>query len=210
MPKVNANDLIYPGKTGKNKTVVQRSTQDTLSDSNKDATIIEVLKELSGAEEIGEKKRRELVKKLKSIYKDGYRHSYYSISVELYKMEEAQLDRLCTGIDYIKRALDYNDDAYNGIRKLYDHVNLEVVRIKENNERKAELYSISQETIGRITDAEKNMDRRMEQHNEQLDEARKNVNNIYAQIVGILGIFTAVVMVFFWEGQVFLLMCLRI
>lgn len=201
------NDIIYSGKAEKRKGADKKNQPKELFDydSRKNAIINDVLKILAESEFKNERNRQQLYKQLKDrlseIYDGNYRHSYYSISAVLYRMDEEELDRVFEGLRAIHTSINKdNKNLYNGIRKLYDHVQLEIVRIRENNERKAELQKIGDNNIELINKRMIDMNSELEAYNKKISDS---VKDVYTQIVGILGIFAAIVIVFFGGASVF-------
>lgn len=204
-------DLLYPGKNKNN--AKPKSEENT--ESLKDAQIAKILSNISQKESISEQERIQIIKDFRQCYKNNYRHSYYAISVTMYKMNENQIDKLTTGLSFIKANIDKKDIAtYNGIKKLNDHVQLEAVRIKENNDLKMKILKIGDNNLGMIKNFTDNFQDNLEEtqqkskaeyeeYDKKLKKYDEIINNILAQIVSILGLFAAIVIVFFGGSSVF-------
>lgn len=191
----SVDNVIYSDskKEGAEASPLCESSEVKKVEANKNAKVISVIKKIADSKNLS--KELDIIKtNLHEIYKDDYRHSYYSISAEMYKMSDKELDQLTTGMNFVKDSVDINDsDTYRGVRKLYDHIQLEIVRIRENNERKKELNKISKKSINTLKKDAKTFD----------EHIKESTNNIYTQIIGILGIFAAIVIVFFGGASVF-------
>lgn len=204
-------DLLYPGKN-KNNTK-PKSEENT--ESLKDAQIAKILLNISQKESISEQERIQIIKDFRQCYKNNYRHSYYAISATMYKMNENQIDKLTTGLSFIKANIDKKDIAtYNGIKKLNDHVQLEAVRIKENNDLKMKIQKIGDNNLrmiknfaddfqNNLEETQKKSKAEYEEYDKKLKKYDEIINNILAQIVSILGLFAAIVIVFFGGSSVF-------
>ncbi len=199
------NSLFYSQKKQKKcvKTNSKAKNPEMNEKVTKDAKLVEILRLLSETESFSDKLKDKLKKDITFIYSEDYRHSYYTISVELYNLDDEKLDRICTGISFLKILVSNNEAAIKGLNKLSDHVNLEVVRIRENNSRKNELNLIVSDDVKRISDMELSITKKMDGFKKELDDSMRSVSNILTQIVGILGIFAAIVIVFFGGASVF-------
>ncbi|OON87642.1 hypothetical protein BXO88_02915 [Oribacterium sp. C9] len=191
----SVDNVIYSNskKEGASKSPLFDSNEMAQIDAGKDGKLIRILNSISNSEDISQDLNNIMIS-LKDIYGGKYRHSYYSISLRLYMMDEKQLYNLTTGMNLIREKINKNDtDTYAGVRKLYDHIQLEIVRICENNDRKKELNKISERSINTLKKEARIFD----------NHIKESTNNIYTQIIGILGIFAAIVIVFFGGASVF-------
>ena len=98
--------------------------------------------------------------------------------------------------------------------ELNDHVQLEAVRIKENNDLKMKILKIGDNNLGMIKNFTDNFQDNLEEtqqkskaeyeeYDKKLKKYDEIINNILAQIVSILGLFAAIVIVFFGGSSVF-------
>lgn len=200
--KIKENSLLYPSQkiVKANQKGKKIKTDKRVA---KDAKLVEILRTLSENESFSDALKNKLKKDITYIYSADYRHSYYLISVELYNLDDEKLDRICTGIEFLKVLVINNDSAIKGLNKLFDHVKLEVVRIRENNRQKSELNQIINDNVKNISDMELSIKNKMDGFKEELDDSMRGVSNILTQIVSILGIFAAIVIVFFGGASVF-------
>ncbi len=197
---------------------------------------------------------------LVQCYQEGYRHSYYSISAEIYShwndsgRKEEKLNNLAANVDMLKYIILNNFPKIDllvikGITKFYDHIMLENIRLvdqqrsfdelnkiihdfdseskKSYNKQEMSLSQTVAEFENRFGEAEKIIENLKEVTNQAADsihkaekdiesvkkdtdkmqndigKTRKKVKGIYSQFVSILGIFTAIVIVFFGGASIF-------
>ena len=121
-----------------------KQKQDAISETIKedstviDARINEILQELSIVV-CNEENVYQYIERLRECYRHNYRHSYYNISTILYETQNKpdDLQRLSENmyeIYILIEAAGENGEFPKKIRKLYDHVMLENVRISQTNE----------------------------------------------------------------------------
>lgn len=147
-------------------------------------------------------------------------------------MDEQQLTNLSSNIESLKAIVHQSDGklekALKGIDELYDHIMLEIVRITDHKGRidkineiinkfqqeskdNFERYDISlTQTVAQFENKFREADELISKQSVAIEEIsksakklKKKVNNVYSQFVSILGIFTAIVLVFFGGVSVF-------
>jgi hypothetical protein len=142
--------------------------------------------------------------------RDGFRHYYSDIFGWITQIDKdpfgelGNLDVLSQNIDEIKNA--YIKCAYNrkrnvckSIEKLYDHINLDIARI---NYLKT-IQSTSEDKMQMIDQQVFLLKQTMDQELSNAEDISKKVNNAYSEFVSILGIFSAIVLVFFGGTSIF-------
>lgn len=173
----------------------------------------------------------DLVAAYESGYKYSYYNVSAEIYAH-WDMNEQQLINLSSNIESLKHIMHTNERMYKkaikGIDELYDHIMLEIVRItdhKKNLDRINEIIDqFKQEsadsfkkqdvsliqTVAEFENRFREADESFSRQNSEINEISKNakklkkkVNNVYSQFVSILGIFTAIVIVFFGGVSVF-------
>lgn len=128
---------------------------------------------------------------LKQIYADGFRHYYSEISAFL---ETFSLDAVQSLVDSLLGLLDYAekcgvpDNVYKSIQKLYDHIDLESIRL----DRMAIVKSISQE----IEKKHKEINELSERTKEVAEKTQETIGDYHNQSIAILSIFSAVILAF--------------
>lgn len=189
------------------------------SDNEKTIKLEKVIFSLSKKQSIFEdsKEVENYCIELEKIYssnnaKETFRHNYSDIFGWLAQIdrdasgENGNLDILAQNIEYIKNFYNgWNQhgigekDVHKQIGKLYDHINLEIARLNylkaTYEDRKSEIQDINQQ-ISRLN-------RQTKEETEKAEDIRKKVNNAYSEFVSILGIFSAIVMVFFGGASIF-------
>lgn len=165
-----------------------------INEQKKDEEIKKIISDVidTGVEDING-----FIERFDKIYKDEYRHKYSEILEILMKNEDESLDYLVANMDILKEHIFNGTYTFrNSFLKLYDHIMLEVTRIRLYHD-----YEKRENLIEDKIDTTKN---ELEQYRDlyyNLYGDIKNFNdqlqNSNAQFISILGIFSAVVMVFF-------------
>lgn len=173
--------------------------------------------------------RSQMNKRLEALYyspkkEDGFRHFYSDIfSVLTQIQQDSSLGNIYTlgqnlaliRSEYTPKNKDENNkiiDIGDNIRKLYDHVNLDIARILYSDagdrktsgeeaiiELQTQVSSINVE-VQKAKIAQGSIEKEFKQTNEELQNAQKNVENELGkqqrEYIAILGIFAAVVLAF--------------
>ena len=160
------------------------------------------------------KDRREMYKRLESLYsKDSlghrFRHYYSDIFFILTEVDNnpelGHINHLSDNLQILKNGYqpkNYNDknelvDISDSIKKLYDHVNLDVARIEFS---KKLLSSNSGEELERKLSALDNKTKELQSSQNKIDQHLFNmsekISNSEKEYISILGIFAAVVLAF--------------
>ena len=128
-----------------------------------------------------------LKEELLRIYDKDFRHSYSDVTMYLFNITEADYSKLEAMVSRIKAILEEIDDS--GLRgrifKLYDHLNLELVRLKY-------LLPKIQDTNSKIQEANSKVDDLTKQTN----DIKKNAEDMQKNYITILGIFASIVLAF--------------
>lgn len=191
----------------------------TVSENDKSNMLKQVIFSLSKEQNIFEDSK-ELEKyciELEKIYsssneKKAFRHNYSDIFGWLAQIdrdisgESGNLEILALNINHIKSF--YNrwkqhgigeEDVHKQIGKLYDHINLEVARIHYleaiYDDRENKMQDINQQIAS--------LEIQTKEEIQKAEDIKKKVNNAYSEFVSILGIFSAIVMVFFGGASIF-------
>ena len=142
--------------------------------------------------------------------KESFRHYYSDIfgwitQIDKEPFEElGNLDVLSQNIGviknaYIRCAANRERNVCKSIEKLYDHINLDIARL---NYLKT-LQSTSEDQMQFIDQQVSILKQTMDQELSRADDVSKKVNNAYSEFVSILGIFSAIVLVFFGGTSIF-------
>lgn len=199
-----------------------------LSDEKINGLIIQYLYEMMQGK-ISESSKNEMIDTLIYAYENGYRHSYYNISNAIYQnindrnMSGEPLEFLANNIQKIKDdallRCKEDESVYKGINKLYDHVMLEITRINDHTMSMQHLNDRIRE-FGEDTEKSIEINRtrtwqRIARHSDRLNELltaktdsvmgeiEKLKDSIFSQLVAILGIFAAIIIVFFGGASIF-------
>lgn len=142
---------------------------------------------------------RKTVLNLKDIYVDGFRHLYsefFPIVAKIFREDEYTIEYLLTNLEQIR---DYAEKDFikddriieiyqlNCIRKLFDHIHLEAVRLN---------YAINTPDLNDAKSKLIEAEIKIDEADKKLNEATKKLNNSHGQIVAVLSIFAAIVLTF--------------
>lgn len=173
---------------GKTKEASEKSKEK----AEKDARINYIIKELAGVMQLSDNNCNDIFSKLKTCYTKDYRHSYYAISGVIYTLRSEERAFLSTNLDELKEWMETHNHtgaSATGFLKFYDHCKLEIIRLDKNDTEFEKLEKEGLAIIDKIENVKSN-----------IQEEQKGV---YASFVTILGIFAAVVLVFFGGATVF-------
>ena len=156
--------------------------------------LCEIIVELS--KEKNDEGLKGVVSRLKKLYRSGFRHFYSDISATLQKIQESNIagpETIVTNLSRIKENClselnGSKEDFLTKFNKLFDHICLEISRIRS-----------AEEIAERLFNSENNM----RILREQIEQSQKNYENlqtktdgIQKQFVAVLGIFASIIMVF--------------
>lgn len=109
-----------------------------MNDDQKSNTLLELLSQLSDDNEYSQKDRGREIQTLIKIYSDGFRHSYAKISTKVQSILEDDIDKgecLSQNLQMVRKSVEklfydkeISIEICNKVRKLCDHVNLEIGR----------------------------------------------------------------------------------
>lgn len=175
-------------------------------DEAKRQELISLLRELAKAQDLLEedKSRAELLGKLKKVYEDPnsdslHRHYYSDIFGVISQIDmgvvEGETETLSQNMEILKSFCEaecserrVSEDFLKSIRKLYDHINLDVARLtyftQNMGKTKSELSNIETKIA--------QMDKSQEKISEDIEETRSMGKNY----ITILGIFASIVLAF--------------
>ena len=204
--------------------------QKTTSPEDKNnAVICAIVKKMMLSKRMDDEDISSIIQKLEPIYDSGHRHSYSNISSTIYTeknrtdaecknqgMDNEVLDVLADNILSLRDAAikkysnpeEENKDRYNRILikyyKLYDHINLETVRLKNYDDQ------ISS-ALKKIEESSADASRQIQEFNQKIEESSAHIDNkideeiekvkektaeMQSQYISILGIFASIVLSF--------------
>lgn len=95
----------------------------------------------------------------------------------------------------IKSCSDYKE-LYRFLLKLYDHIQLEIVRLSEIKQENEQLRRLNTNLRNKVTEAGNRFDyieRTFRKTERELESVKDDAKNMYLQVISILGIFAAIV-----------------
>ena len=180
-----------------------------MDSTNKDNELNNILKSL---QKIDNHEQLDTIKKsLIELYQGGYRHSYSAISSFIFKANQSNREELHETLSQIIDYLDpivkslkelyykkqIGEDVYYGVYKLFDHINLELIRVSYINLNLNETSSKFNEHeifITKIDQRYKDIKEKINLFEQQFAEESKTQRN---QNITILGIFASIVITIF-------------
>lgn len=177
----------------------------TEQDKQKREKLNEVLTELSKTDAIKcDKDKHEFLCRIKNIYFDNntqiFKHYYSDIFPLLTNLKKKE-----NNIDYVGENLNTilvyckeneNENVYSVLKKLWDHTNLEIARINYVTSIDARLDITGKELEKKYDKISKEAEKINEKQNKIKDTVDR-INNIYSEFISILGIFSAIVLIYF-------------
>lgn len=167
-----------------------------------------ILVDLSTELALDDDKLTQYVNKLKIVYVEGFRHDYSSITMILFSISSVKdaRDILCSNIYDIYEIAkeDVNNDIrfIDSLRKLWDHINLENVRmieltkIAEQANAANEVASTMAYDVGTSKEELKLVNQEIADAKKELSIIRTNMKNSTTESITILSIFAGIVMAF--------------
>lgn len=160
--------------------------------------MIKTLKSISQLESITEKNvENEYVKfkgKIENLSEDGIQYS--DIAKFVFDTSEENIEYFLKNMKELKIYSKSKNDSKTkqAINKITNHIELERCRLNhlEDMQKKQLLNMLS----GTVTDV-KTMSEQIKEHEDNIQEYKKEINNWYASIMTILGLFAAIVVTFF-------------
>lgn len=155
-----------------------------LNIGDKDKELENIVKQLCEKQNLNETEKEEIINKLKEIYNEKYRHKYSRITTTILnsaKDKEQTFMTLAQNIRILEQIIKDEKkvkDIKPELEKLYDHINLECIRLQDSDNK-----------INKIKNVSKELDRNYK-------ELKENLNKQQTQYITILGIFASIVLAF--------------
>lgn len=188
---------------------------DTQIEDTKREKFREILKDLSRSQETlkSEKSRLKVFTQLEDLYyidkNTRFRHFYSDIFSTLTQIKldgNCNIDILGQNLSIIRAQYkplrrdetDHIIDVSNEIRKLYDHVSLDIARLAYSDNQDWQILQDGKlsNIKSRILDLESEYQKQIKTTNAHLANTQKKIENIQKEYIAILGIFSAVVLAF--------------
>ena len=146
------------------------------------------------------------IQQFNNIYTDDFRHEYSTITGVLFSVKDIEgRDVLTEKIKYIEDRIK-NEKIKIKMDKLWDHINLENIRLAELNKISIEANRAARNSLRKYSKLEKEYIEAQGKWNEinksaekalnNLESVEKKINDSTAQSITILGIFAGIVMAF--------------
>ncbi|EEO23888.1 hypothetical protein HRAG_00945 [Helicobacter bilis ATCC 43879] len=160
-----------------------------------------------------------IIKDLKNIYQDGYRHKYSQITKIILEKSDSEEDGLAilgqnlrTLEEFVQKSS--TDDTLNQVKykleKLLDHINLEILRLGDSSKNFDKLNSKSNELQDKFNNLQETSSKIEDKLNSKSNELQDKFNNLQetsskiedklnkqqTQYITILGIFASIVLAF--------------
>lgn len=169
---------------------------------DKDAKLKDLICRLSKDTNLDEDNLNKYKIEFEEIYSDNYRHEYSQITHALFSIKDDEgRDFLSSKIKDIKDKIE-NEDIKKSIYKLWDHINLENIRLEQlkkisNDANKA--FTEVNNIKNKYNDLEKtweNINKEAKDVDDKLKKMNEDIDNSTAKSITILGIFSGIVMAF--------------
>lgn len=184
-------------------------TQKEVSERSEKLRIL--IEQLSKSQDVlkNKKSQNDYYMKVKGIYitktGENFRHFYneiFSIITEIHNNDSTAIDILGENMRILyKYCMDKNDTQIEEpISKLFDHVSLDIARIRYTNAIDRRLELTGDTLLSQISSANKKIEEAENTYNaikDNVEETSQKINHAYSEFVSILGIFSAIVLVFF-------------
>ncbi|PJI08308.1 MULTISPECIES: hypothetical protein [Clostridium] len=170
-----------------------------MAKNKKDVILENLISELAHDFDLNDKKLKRYVGRFNDLYSDGYRHEYSDITRVLFLIEkDEERDFLPEKIKNIEEQMG-DTEAAKSVRKLWDHINLENIRLFE-------LRKISKNAQDGLNSFGKQVNKINKEASKVQDDINKDIDGIHndinkfnkkmesAQIsyISILGIFSSI------------------
>lgn len=177
-----------------------------------------ILEELANSQEILQNKLNQYVDRITTVYSDpDFRHRYSGFYAKITFIdgdEEGNLDILSQNIRILYeeickrfREQQIEREVYNGVRKLYDHVNLDIARInyiRTISNRAEAIQQEVEETQKKVEETQQQTQITFDKLKSEIEDTKQQsvsilqkVQNAEREYIAILGIFAAIIAAFF-------------
>lgn len=169
---------------------------------NKDVKLTNLITRLAKEVKLNEENLENYKNEFEDIYSDNYRHEYSQVTKVLFSIEEDEgRSFLSSKIKDIRDSIS-DPDIKRRVSKLWDHINLENIRLEQlkrisNDANKA--FTEVNEVKSQYTDLEEKWEKINKQAKDVDDKIKKmdkDIDNSTAKSITILGIFSGIVMAF--------------
>lgn len=162
---------------------------------NKDIELTNLIRKIAENSKLDDKALNSYKEKFKEIYSCDYRHEYSKITDLLFQIEDSEERAFLSGkIKDIGNSIEDNE-LKRRVLKLWDHINLENIRLEK-------LKKISQEAnsafieVSEIKQKYSELEKLADSVDSKIKEMNKDIDNSTSKSITILGIFSGIVMAF--------------
>ena len=177
-----------------------------------------ILEELANSQEILQNQLNQYVDRIVTVYSDSdFRHRYSGFYAKITVIDgddEGNLDILSQNICILYeeickrfREKQVEKEVYNGVRKLYDHVNLDIARInyiRTISNRAEAIQQEVEETQKKVEETQQQTQITFDKLKSEIEDTKQQsvsilqkVQNAEREYIAILGIFAAIIAAFF-------------
>ena len=167
--------------------------------SANDEKLIEILQEISN-DYLQEEEIEEYEKRLKAIYSsENFRHKYSQITSYLLTIKKENKDEIFGFISHniskIYNEINEDSTLKQQILKLSDHINLEILRIKDINTFKKE-FQQAEKNLKETKNKIKSMEYKAKKTIKEISNLNDEVKSSRKEYITILGIFASIILAF--------------
>ena len=175
----------------------EKNSKDEVSAN--DEKLIEILQEISN-DYLQEEEIEEYKKRLKAIYSsENFRHKYSQITSYLLTIKKENKNEtfgfISHNISKIYNEINEDSTLKQQILKLSDHINLEILRIKDINTFKKE-FQQAEKNLKKTKTKIKNMECEAKETIKEISNLNDEVKSSRKEYITILGIFASIILAF--------------
>ncbi|MBO3420195.1 hypothetical protein [Clostridium perfringens] len=162
---------------------------------NKDIELTNLIRKIAENSKLDDKALNSYKEKFKEIYSCDYRHEYSKITDVLFQIEDSEERAFLSGkIKDIGNSIE-DDGLKRRVLKLWDHINLENIRLEKLKKISKEANSAFTE-VSEIKQKYSELEKLAESVDSKIKEMNKDIDNSTSKSITILGIFSGIVMAF--------------
>lgn len=162
---------------------------------NKDIELTNLIRKIAENSKLDDKALNSYKEKFKEIYSCDYRHEYSKITDVLFQIEDSEERAFLSGkIKDIGNSIE-DDGLKRRVLKLWDHINLENIRLEKLKKISKEANSAFTE-VSEIKQKYSELEKLAEVVDSKIKEMNKDIDNSTSKSITILGIFSGIVMAF--------------
>lgn len=162
---------------------------------NKDLELTNLIKKIAINTKLDDKTLNIYKEKFKEIYSCDYRHEYSKITEVLFQIEGSEERAFLSGkIKDIGNSIE-DKDLKRRVLKLWDHINLENIRLEKLKKISNEANNAFEE-VSKIKQKYSELEKLADTVDSKIKDMDKDIDNSTSKSITILGIFSGIVMAF--------------